>query len=267
MMHLSQLQSDFQAYLLDANKGAAFVKEIVNDKKVGVKKRLGIYADAYRLRILEALSNSFPILKALLGDDLFEQAARSYIDQYPSTYRNMRWVGDKMAEHLQVNFPQYPIAAEMATFEWALGLAFDAEDAPILGLQDLASIPPENWADLTFKFQPSMQLLSFKYNVLRVWQALNAEETPPKVTQINEPCLVWRKDLNSHYRSLDLAELQAIQLVIAGASFGELCEKLQENGDTEIATEEAATMQAAQYLSAWLENGVLSNPEIQNITR
>ena len=252
MMHLSQLQSDFQAYLLDANKGAAFKNQIVNDKKVGVKKRLGIYADAYRLRILEALSNSFPILKALLGDDLFEQAARSYIDQYPSTYRNMRWVGDKMAEHLQVNFPQYPIAAEMATFEWALGLAFDAEDAPILGLQDLASIPLENWAELTFKFQPSVQLFTFKYNVLRVWQALNAEETPPKVTQIDEPCLVWRKDLNSHYRSLELAELQAIQFVIAGTSFGELCEKLQEN-----ATEEQATMQAAQYLAGWLNEGLM----------
>jgi Putative DNA-binding domain len=104
MTHLSQLQSDFQAYLLDASKGAGFTKQIVNDKKVGVKKRLGIYADAYRLRIIEALSNSYPILKALLGDDLFEQAARSYIDLYPSTYRNMRWVGDKMAEHLQAIF-------------------------------------------------------------------------------------------------------------------------------------------------------------------
>ena len=65
--------------------------------------------------------------------------------------------------------------------------------------------------------------------------------------------MVWRKDLNSHYRSLDLAEYAAIQQVIAGASFGELCEKLQEN-----ATEEAATMQAAQYLSGWLNEGILT---------
>jgi Putative DNA-binding domain len=248
MKQLAQLQSDFQAYLLDSTKGAAFIKQIVNDKKVGVKTRLGIYADAYRLRIIEALSNSYPILKALLGDDLFEKAASSYIDKFPSTYRNMRWVGDQMSEHLQVSFPQYPIAAEMATFEWALGLAFDADDAPILTLQNLAEIPPENWADLRFKFHPAMQLFMFKFNVLRVWQALNAEEAPPKVAQINEPCVVWRKNLNSHYRSLDVAELAAIQAVISGTSFGELCEKLQEN-----ASEEVATMQAAQYLSGWIE--------------
>ena len=41
MSNLTQLQNDFQAYLLDASKGAAFTKQIVNDKKVGVKKRLG----------------------------------------------------------------------------------------------------------------------------------------------------------------------------------------------------------------------------------
>jgi hypothetical protein len=253
MSNLMQLQNDFQAYLLDASKGAAFTKQIVNDKKVGVKKRLGIYSDAYRLRIIEALSNSYPILHALLGDDLFEQAGRLYIDQYPSTYRNMRWVGDKMSEHLQANFPQYPIAAEMATFEWGLSLAFDAEDAPILTLQDLASIEPENWADLYFNFHPSMELFTFKFNVLRVWQALNLQEAPPKINQIDEPCVVWRKDLNSHYRSLDLTEYAAIQQVVAGASFGDLCVKLQEN-----VSEEEATMLAAQYLSGWLSEGLMT---------
>ena len=253
MSHLAKLQADFQAYLMDEVKGATFKKQIIDDKKVGVKKRLSIYYDAYRLRIIEALASAYPNLNALLGDDLFDSTARTYINVYPSTYRNMRWVGDKMSAHLAKTLTKHPIAAEMATFEWALGLAFDAEDAPVLSLQNLAAIPPENWADLRFKFHPSMQLFTLKFNVLCVWQALNTEEVPPKVTQINEPCVVWRKDFNSHYRSLELAEFQAIQYVISGASFGDLCEKLQEN-----ASEESATMQAAQYLSGWLSEGLIS---------
>jgi hypothetical protein len=123
----------------------------------------------------------------------------------------------------------------------------------ILTLQDLAAIAPENWAILHFNFHPSMQLFMFKFNVLRVWQALNLQEAPPKISQIDEPCVVWRKDLNSHYRSLDPAEYAPIQFVIAGASFGELCEKLQEN-----ASEEEATMQAAQYLAGWLNEGLMT---------
>ena len=252
-LNLIQLQNDFQAYLLDSNKGAAFTKKIVNDKKVGVKKRLGIYADGYRLRIIEALASGYPVLKAWLGDDLFDKTARNYIDAYPSTYRNMRWVGDVMCEHLTKTLPKHPIAAEIAQFEWALGLAFDAEDALVLSLQDLAAIAPEKWGDLRFKFHPAVQLLSPKYNVLLVWQALNSDETPPKATQINEPCMVWRKDLNSHYRSLAPAEYAAIQSVISGTSFGELCESLQEH-----ASEDEATMQAAQYLSGWLNGGLIT---------
>ena len=262
-LNLIQLQNDFQAYLLDGNlqhknNGAAFTKKIVNDKKVGVKKRLGIYADGYRLRIIEALASAYPILKAWLGDDLFDKTARSYIDAYPSTYRNMRWVGDVMCKHLTKTLPKHPIAAEIAQFEWALSLAFDAEDAPVLNLQDLATIAPENWGDLRFKFHPAVQLLSPTYNVLLVWQALNSDETPPKATQINEPCVVWRKDLNSHYRSLEHAEHKAIQSVILGTSFGELCESLQENASQENDSEEEATMQAAQYLSGWLNGGLIT---------
>ena len=80
MSHLAKLQADFQAYLMDDVKGAAFKKQIIDDKKVGVKTRLGIYYDAYRLRIIEALASAYPNLKKLLGDDLFDSTARTYID-------------------------------------------------------------------------------------------------------------------------------------------------------------------------------------------
>ena len=259
MNHLSKIQADFQAYLIDSTKGAAFKAQIIDDAKVGAIKRLSIYYDAYRFRIIEALATAYPKLKMLLGDDLFDSTARSYIDQFPSTYRNMRWVGGNMQTHLQHTLPQHPVAAEMAQFEWALGLAFDAEDAPILTLQDLAAIAPEDWAALKFIFHPSLRVLPLQWNVLQIWNALNIEETPPTVTKTGETCLIWRRGLNldsglnAHFRSLDATELAAIQLVISGATFGELCEKLQEN-----TSEEHATMQAAQYLSGWLNEGLIT---------
>jgi Putative DNA-binding domain len=258
MSHLAKIQADFQAYLIDASKGAAFKSQIIDDAKVGAKKRLGIYYDAYRFRIIEALATAYPKLHVMLGDELFDQTARSYIDQFPSIYRNMRWVGDHMQTHLQQALPQHPVAAEMAAFEWALGLAFDAEDAPILGLHDLAAVPPENWAALKFRFHPSLQLLNLKWNVVQIWNALDnnesqKEEPPPAIAKTDEPSLVWRTDMNSHFRSLDAAEYAALQLVISGASFGALCEKLQEN-----ASEGEATIQAAQYLSSWLNDGLMT---------
>ncbi|NOS97643.1 MAG: DUF2063 domain-containing protein, partial [Methylotenera sp.] len=139
MSHLAQLQADFQAYLLDDAQNSSFIKAVVDDKKVGASKRLSIYHDAYRLRIIEALATAYPKLNALLGDVLFDNIAREYISAYPSTYRNLRWYGSQMREHLLTTLPQHPIAAEMADFEWTLSLAFDAEDVPELTLQDLAT--------------------------------------------------------------------------------------------------------------------------------
>ena len=251
MSKLAQLQADFQASILNEDHDT-IKSRLVNDAKVGTEKRLSIYADAYRLRIIEALSTAYPKLHRLLGDDLFDTTARQYIDQYPSQYRNMRWVGDRMCEHLLNVLPQHPIASELAHFEWSLGLAFDAEDAPIVTVQYLAAIPPEKWGGLSFELHPSVQMLVLQWNVIPVWQALDAEETPPAPIQNGEPCLLWRSDLNSHYRSFDLQEYQALEHIQAGRCFGELCETLFESMGG------SATQQAAQYLSSWLEAGIIS---------
>ena len=259
MNYLSKIQADFQAFLIHETKGAAFKNQILDDAKVGAQKRLSIYYDAYRFRIIEALATAYPKLKMLLGDDLFDSTARNYIDQFPSTFRNMRWVGGNMQTHLKITLPQHPIASEIAAFEWALGLAFDAEDAPILTLQNLAAIAPEDWAALKFIFHPSLQLLNLKWNVLQIWNALDKNETPPTITKTDENCLIWRQGfdldsgLNAHFRSINQAEFSALQSVVAGVSFGVLCEHLQEN-----ATEEESTMQAAQYLSGWLNEGLIT---------
>lgn len=251
MSQLAQLQADFQAYLLDDARKAAF-KAIVDDKKVGATKRLKIYHDAYRLRIIDALANAYPMLQAYLGDELFENTARSYLTKTPSVYPNLRWYGAQMAQHLQNTLPKHPIAAELAQFEWTLSLAFDAEDTLVIGLQDLAQIPPEIWGDLRFKFQPSTQILALNYNAVAVWQALNVEETPPKPLQQSVDWLIWRQDLTSKFRSLDNAELQSLQMAFAGDSFGDICETLFETlGDNSVS-------QAAQYLAGWLEAGLIA---------
>lgn len=253
MSHLDQLQDAFQAYLVGDAATESFTPYVVDDAKVGAHQRVSIYYNAYRLRIVEALTTSYPNLRALLGDDLFEKHALSYIDAFPSRYRNMRWVGDKMSAHLSLVLPEHPVAAEMAAFEWALTLAFDAEDAPVLNLTDLAEIPPEDWAELRFKFHPSMHILPLQYNVIEVWQALSAEESPPSVVEVNMPCLVWRQSFDSYFRSLEADEHQAIQQIIEGATFAELCEDLQRTF-----SEEEATLKAAQYLSGWLSDSLMT---------
>jgi hypothetical protein len=255
MSHLAKLQAEFQAYLMDDIKGLHFIKAVIDDKKVGAKKRLGIYFDAYRLRIIEALATAYPQLKALLGDVLFNKIAREYIDAYPSTYLNLRWYGSQMRDHLQETLAQHPIAAEMAHFEWTLSLAFDAEDVPELSLQDLAKIPLEKWADLSFEFQPAIKVFQTSWNTIPVWQALESEKTPPKPAKESQTqtWIIWRKDFNSQFRLMTETETAALEQMVEGASFGEICARLavEMDGDKAMIT-------AAQFLANWLQDGMIS---------
>ena len=272
---LAKLQADFQAYLLDEQAVAEFnnhaiTKSIISDAKVGVKRRLGIYYDGYRLRIIEALASSYPKLKQLLGDDLFDTVARSYITEYPSTYRNMRWYGGKMQTHLQNTLPQHPIAAEMANLEWALSLAFDAEDTPTISLNDLAAIPPEDWAALKFSFQPALQTVRFCWNIIAIWKALDIEETPPAPLQESTytSWLIWRKALNSHFRSMTEMEAIAINLAMSNdatkGTFGDICELLAIESEKEAESTDAqdAMTMAAQFLANWITDDMICEAKL-----
>ncbi len=254
MTQLAKLQADFQAYLLDDAKSSSFINAVIDDKKVGAKKRLSIYHDAYRLRIIEALATAYPQLKALLGDVLFNKVAREYITAYPSTYRNLRWYGIEMREHLLTTLAQHPVATEMADFEWALSLAFDAENVPELSLQDLSAIPPENWDALSFRFQSAIKIVRTRWNTISIWQALEAEKKPPKPVQENtyQSWLIWRKNFNSQFRLITEMEIIALNMAVMGATFGEICASLEVEMD-----EEQAIATAAQYLAGWLENGLI----------
>lgn len=259
MSELEQLQAGFQAYLMDEPSGAQFLRFIVDDGKVDVRKRLGIYFDAYRLRLAEALSAAYPKLKLLLGDDLFDAVTRAYIHDYPSMYSNIRWYGDKLQLHLLFTLPQHPIAADMAHFEWSLANAFDAEDAAELTLQDLAEIPPENWGALQFVFQPALQIVALHWNTVAVWKALDAEEVPPAPAESDgyTTWLIWRSDLNPQFRSVDKSEAMALQMAMSGDCFAEICTILE----AEL-SEVEATFLAAQYLAGWLEQGLISEVKL-----
>jgi hypothetical protein len=86
-----------------------------------------------------------------------------------------------------------------------------------------------------------------------VWKALEADEAPPSAEPVQHHLwLIWRQHLDANFRSIDDVEAMALKQMIAGASFGELCEALFESvGDN-------AEQQAAQYLAGWLQAELIS---------
>jgi len=252
---LHAIQADFQAYILGGNKQQpAIAGLIAGDFGLSAGDRLAIYYDAYRIRLAEALADSFKKTRIYVGDDSFAELCSGYIDNFPSHYRNLRWFGDAFAPFVARTLPDYPVVAELAAFEWALGLAFDAADAPALAAEDVQRLDVADWEQLGFVLSPSLQMMDLHWNVPGIWLALEKEKAPPDAAFTEQPCawIIWRKELQAHFRSVDAYESLALRGLGQGRSFASVC------AEAAAVSESDLTPQIAGWLQAWLTESMLS---------
>jgi hypothetical protein len=252
---LARLEEQFQAFVLEQAPGIE--RGIVGTERVPVATRLGIYADAYRARLTEALQSNYPVLHQLLGDDQFNDLSLAYQQLHRSGHYSIRWYGDRLEELMRSASPYRERAAlaELAAWEWRMTLAFDAADMPTLGREALAGVQPETWAELRFALHPSVHVLALRTNAPVVWRALSRNETPPALddTAGSQAWLIWRRGLETFYRSTEPSEERSLAAIAKGHKFGDMCVLLADE-----LGEEAGIAHAAQLLARWLEDGLIT---------
>ena len=69
MSELSRIQKSLMAFLIQ--KDDSIESEVVNYKTINAKDRLNIYGDGYGYRLHDALSENYPAVHTLLGDEDF----------------------------------------------------------------------------------------------------------------------------------------------------------------------------------------------------
>lgn len=228
MNSLQRIQSRFQDYVLgDGAVAPALGAAIRQQGGLTAQDRLAIYHNAYRVRMREALNEAYERTWAYTGDELFGELADAYLREHTSTFSNLRWFGDRFAEFVRRQLPSHQFVAELAAFEWTLGLAFDAPEAEAAGPEAFRALTAQDWAGLELKPHPSVQLLHMAFNSVAIWQALGEDREPPEALALPAAStwLVWRKDNQPHFRSLDAFEAQALAAILDGSTFGEMCER------------------------------------------
>lgn len=251
MKGLAALQRAFQRHVY--RPGAGMQREVLGTARAGAARRLSVYAGGYRARLTEVLLSDYPALAGLLGEAGFERLANEFIAAHPSRTPNLRWYGGDLAAHLwrSPRWRRRPVLAELARFEWALGLAFDAPDAvPITG-ENVARVAPQAWPGMRFNLHPSVQLLALSSNAPKIWQAIDAGDKPPGASMRDAPgvWLVWRKGHEPFYRRLPPEEAWALKAVARGRDFSALVNGLRRFVGTAAA---AAAQAGAQLLRNWL---------------
>jgi hypothetical protein len=247
MSTLAELQRDFQRHVMHGHE--RIIHAIADTPRVPATTRLGIYSEAYRLRLTDALASNLPRLQQLLGTEEFASVAGQYLDLCPSSYPSIRWFGDRLPALLERLYRDQPWVVELARWEWTIASAFDAADAEPVGVEALGAVAPEHWPTLQFQFHPSVQLMRMSTNAPTVFKALSEDAPVPECIELDEPqpWLIWRESLKTQYRSLAADEAAALDNARSGGTFETLCDTLCAWHEPE-----AVPMQAAGMLKRWV---------------
>jgi len=142
---------------------AKFIKP--NDRLTSFE-RLELYNRQYWWRVLAAMQEDFPGLRAVLGDQKFDAMSKAYLIDCPSMSFTLRNLGSKLESWLRKH-PKWAgkrqrLALDIVRLEWADIEAFDLATEPALKPEDISVMAG---GKLKLRLQPYIQLLDFQYPV------------------------------------------------------------------------------------------------------
>ncbi len=188
-------------------------------------ERLEIYNRQYWFRVIDAVSEDFPALRAVLGRERFDSLVLAYLRENPSTSFTLRNLGARLpvwlASYPELTGPQHALAVDVARLEWAYIEAFDEASLMPLSWEDFAGLG----RDSTLRLQPHLQLLDLQYPVDDIVLAAHkvkpaidivsnaiserrqsSEVTLPEVSRSNVYLAVHRFDDSVYYRRIEREE-------------------------------------------------------------
>jgi Putative DNA-binding domain len=255
MSDFARQQGEFQRAILTGDDSV--LTEILDSPTEKRDVLFSVYKHAYGSRLVEAMRNDYKLLHLYLGDEMFDNMGYAYVDANPSQHPNLRWFSQALPDFLKSTEPysKYRDLSDLAALEKALNDAFDAEEAPVVSLEDMAGFAPETWNDLKFEPHPSVIRLDLPTNAAAIWLALKDEVDPPDRVTLEEPSrvLVWRQDVTPKFRELNAEESMMWAEAVSGIPFGVLCAMLATFDDPD-----SAAARGAGYLHGWITTGLLT---------
>lgn len=256
MSALASLQQKFQSHILSGSDTQGIAPAVISTPAADNNERLGIYVDGYRSRLIEVLGNDFPGLQVLAGEDTFEELCRDYVNATPSVHYNVRWYGQGLPQFLHDTAPwsDSPVLADMAKFEWALTLSFDAVDEDHVTPAQVQALTPEQWPELGLRLHGSLRRLDLHWNVSAIRRAVDQEEPLPALLAFDaaQTWVTSRRDTTVRFRAVPVDEAAALDAVEQGACFAQLCEALCEWNAEDVVAMRAATLMGQWIADHWV---------------
>jgi len=227
---------------------------------LSASERLRIYRTAYHARLIECLSDDYPVLEHALGAADFEALCRGYIARHPSAGPSLNDFGRHMPDFCRSSLSaRAEFAGDLAELEWAIVLSIHAPTAPVLVTEDLVAVPAERWPEVRLVANPSLRILHFAFPVNAYFQAQRSGEEPAIPTEAKTSVAVYRTGRSVWRLSLTPAMVVLFESLASGTALGPSLALLEPllAGDSDAASEVMSWFR--QGVSSGLFSGILAS--------
>ncbi len=187
--------------------------------------RFDVYRNNVMVSLTDALADTYPVVKALVGDEFFAAMAGVYIRQDLPAAPMLMQYGDGFADFIDGFAPAQavPFLADVARLERAWLDAYHAADAQPLAIGVLASLGADDVERARLTLHPSIRTLASPHPVVSIWQAHQDTCTPAldDVPPGPEYALIVRPEMDVTVRTVDAAALDFITALRADAPLTE----------------------------------------------
>lgn len=146
----------------------------------GSKDRFNVYRNNVAVSLRDALGDTFPVVKQLVGEEFFAGMAQAFVREHLPQTPVLLEYGGAFPRFIE-RFPPadgVPYLADMARVEWAWLQAYHAADATSIAAEAMAGIAEDKLDDLKFVAHPSLWLISSDWPVVSMWLAHQSSGEP-----------------------------------------------------------------------------------------
>ncbi len=215
-------------------------------------KRFNVYRNNVTVSLVNALADTFPAVKKLVGESFFNAMARIYIQAEPPTSPLLFRYGEGFPRFLETFEPAQKLAylPDVARLERAWLDAYHAADIAPLDASALGSVQPEALPTQRFKAHPAATIIRSRCAAVSILTANRAGEPHTGIDPtIAEDGLVTRPDVDVEVRRLPAGAAVFLGALIDGHTLGEAAE---------AAAADTAEFDLAAAIAAMLEAGVFT---------
>lgn len=215
---MSAGQTEFRAALLDPLMPVP--PGLLDPAGRAAGKRFDVYRNNVVVSLSNALSDAFPVIRKLLGDNNFHILAGQFVRCHPPASPLITQYGADLPGYLAAFEPVQHLGylPDVARLELALRESYHAADSAPVDAAALQALPPERLLDVRLSLAPALRLVRSDWPIVSIWR-FNTEDGP-KPAMRAETALITRPAFDPVVHDLTPAAGVFVAALAAGDTFG-----------------------------------------------